>query len=257
MKLSVVIPVYNEERTLAMIVARVLEQPFEMEIVLVDDGSKDRSREIMGELEKKHPEIRCIYHEVNKGKGGALSTGFASVTGDIVLVQDADLEYDPNDYGKLLQPIIDGNADVVYGSRFRKVPVGQVHAFWHTHGNRLLTLLSNMFTDLHLSDMETCYKVYRSDVARRLDIQSRTFAVEPEVTAKVAKMGVTVWEVPISYHGRAYHEGKKIGLKDAFIALWAIIRWRFAKLPDGPEIISADERKAQALAEQFAQEPAS
>lgn len=231
MKLSIVVPVYNEEATLAEIVGRVLEQPFDMEIVLVDDGSKDRSREIMAELAAKHPQVRCIHHTENKGKGGALSTGFQNITGDVVLVQDADLEYDPNDYPALLQPIIDGKADVVYGSRFRKVPVGRVHAFWHTHGNRLLTLISNMFTDLHLSDMETCYKVFKADVARRLDIQSRTFAVEPEVTAKVAKMDAVVYEVPISYHGRAYHEGKKIGLKDAFIALWAIVRWRFAAAP--------------------------
>lgn len=236
MKLSIVVPVYNEEATLAEIVGRVLKQPFEMEIVLVDDGSKDRSREIMAELGERHPEVRCIHHAQNKGKGGALSTGFAAVTGDVVLVQDADLEYDPGDYSALLAPILEGKADVVYGSRFRKVPVGRVHAFWHTHGNRLLTLLSNMFTDLHLSDMETCYKVFRSCVAKRLDIQSRTFAVEPEVTAKIAKMDVVIYEVPISYNGRDYHEGKKIGLKDAFIALWAIVRWRFAKLPDGPPI---------------------
>ena len=234
MKLSVVIPVYNEERTLAEIVGRVLAQPFEIEVVLVDDGSKDRSREIMGELKAAHPgKIETIFHEVNRGKGGALQTGFQNVSGDVVLVQDADLEYDPEDYAVLLEPIAANLADVVYGSRFRKVPVGRVHAFWHTHGNRLLTLLSNMFTDLHLSDMETCYKVYRAEVAQALDIQSRTFAVEPEVTAKIAKMGVTIYEVPISYHGRNYHEGKKIGLKDAFIALWAIVRWNYSGFNPG------------------------
>ena len=231
MKLSVVVPVYNEEATLAELVGRVLEQPYDKEIILVDDGSKDRSREIMAELEAAHPEIRCVYHSVNKGKGGALSTGFANVTGDLVLIQDADLEYDPKDYGVLLQPILDGHADVVYGSRYRKIPVGRVHAFWHTHGNRVLTLLSNMMTDLHLSDMETCYKVFKVDVARRLDIQSRTFAVEPEMTAKIAKMRVRIYEVPISYNGRGYNEGKKVGLKDAFIAIWAIVRWRFAAAP--------------------------
>ncbi|MEM6675086.1 MAG: glycosyltransferase family 2 protein [Planctomycetota bacterium] len=246
MKLSVVVPVYNEERTLAEIVERVLAQPFEKEIVLVDDGSKDRSREIMAELASAHPEVRTIHHEENKGKGGALQTGFQNVTGDVVLVQDADLEYDPDDYAALLQPILEGKADVVYGSRFRKIPVGKVHAFWHTHGNRLLTLISNMFTDLHLSDMETCYKVYRSDIARRLDIQSRSFAVEPEVTAKVAKMGATIFEVPISYHGRNYHEGKKIGLKDAFIALWAIVRWNFAKVEPLPREMRVPVGKAQA-----------
>ena len=231
MKLSVVVPVYNEEATLAELVGRVLEQPYDKEIILVDDGSRDRSREIMAALEAAHPEIRCVYHPVNKGKGGALSTGFANVTGDLVLIQDADLEYDPNDYGVLLRPILDGHADVVYGSRYRKIPVGRVHAFWHTHGNRVLTLLSNMMTDLHLSDMETCYKVFKVDVARRLDIQSRTFAVEPEMTAKIAKMGVRIYEVPISYNGRGYNEGKKVGLKDAFIAIWAIVRWRFAQVP--------------------------
>ena len=245
MKLSVVMPVYNEEATLREIVSRVLEQPFEMELVLVDDGSKDASRTIMAELESVHPAVRCIFHEENKGKGGALSTGFAAVTGDIVLIQDADLEYDPRDYPALLEPILDDRADVVYGSRFRKTPSGRVHGFWHTHGNRLLTLFSNMFTDLHLSDMETCYKVFRAEVAKRLDIQSRTFAVEPEVTAKIAKLGVTIWEVPISYHGRNYHEGKKIGLKDAFIAMWAITKWRFKRMPDGPKVASADDRNAK------------
>lgn len=240
MKLSVVVPVYNEEATLAEIVSRVLAQPFDMEVILVDDGSRDRSREIMAELAAAHPQVRCIHHEVNKGKGGALSTGFRNVSGDVVLIQDADLEYDPGDYAALLAPIQDGLADVVYGSRFRKVPVGRVHAFWHTHGNRLLTLISNMFTDLHLSDMETCYKVFKADVARRLDIQSRTFAIEPEVTAKIAKMGVVIYEVPISYNGRAYHEGKKIGLKDAFIALWAIVRWRFSPVPPPVEAPRAE-----------------
>ncbi|MEM1450323.1 MAG: glycosyltransferase family 2 protein [Planctomycetota bacterium] len=253
MKLSVVVPVYNEEKTLAEIVGRVLAQPFDKEIILVDDGSKDRSREIMAELKERHPEVRTIHHEVNKGKGGALQTGFQNVTGDVVLVQDADLEYDPNDYAALLEPLQSDKADVVYGSRFRKVPSGKVHAFWHTHGNRMLTLVSNMFTDLHLSDMETCYKVFKADIARRLDIQSRTFAVEPEVTAKVAKMNVRIYEVPISYHGRNYHEGKKIGLKDAFIAMWAIFRWSFAKVepltppgsPDGAA--GASTAGAQAL----------
>jgi glycosyltransferase involved in cell wall biosynthesis len=231
MKLSVVMPVYNEERTLEEIVRRVLAQPFDKEVLLVDDGSKDRSRAIMAELSARHPEIRCIHHEVNKGKGGALSTGFREVRGDVVVIQDADLEYDPSDYATLLGPILEGKADVVYGSRFLRTPVRKVHGFWHTLGNRMLTLVSNMFTDLHLTDMETCYKAFTREVAGKLDIQSRTFAVEPEMTAKIARMRVSVYEVPISYAGRGYHEGKKIGLKDAFIAMWAIVRWRFAKLP--------------------------
>jgi len=231
MKLSVVVPVYNEERTLAEIVARVVAQPFEKEILLIDDGSRDRSREIMGELAQRYPEVRCIYHEVNQGKGGVLATGMREVTGDLVVIQDADLEYDPNDYAALLAPLLDGRAEAVFGSRYLRTPVRKVHAFWHTFGNRLLTLVSNMFTDLYLTDMETCYKAFTREIAAKLDLQSRSFAVEPEITAKIARMRVPVYEIPISYAGRGYHEGKKIGLKDAFIAVWAIVRWRFAKLP--------------------------
>ncbi len=225
MKLSIVMPVYNEERTLEEIVRRVLATPYEKELILVDDGSKDRSREIMAELAKKHPEIRPFFHEQNQGKGGALSTGFRQTTGDIVLIQDADLEYDPQDYGTLLRPLIEGKADVVYGSRFKGGSYARVHLFWHYVGNRFLTLVSNMFSNLNLSDMETCYKAFRAEVAKKLDIQSRTFAVEPEITAKIGRMHVRVYEVPISYSGRDYSEGKKIGLKDAFIAVWAIVRW--------------------------------
>ncbi|MFT7677764.1 MAG: glycosyltransferase involved in cell wall biosynthesis [Planctomycetota bacterium] len=228
MKLSIVMPIYNEENTLEQIVERVLATPFEKELLLVDDGSVDRSREIMGRLEAAHPEIRCFYHEVNSGKGSALSTGFKQVEGDLVVVQDADLEYDPNDYGALIEPIQVGRADVVYGSRFLGRDGERVHFFWHTLGNRLLTGLSNLLTGLKLTDMETCYKVFRSDVARDLDIRSRTFAVEPEMTAKFARRELRVVEVPISYEGRNYNTGKKIGIKDAFIAVWAIVRWRFA-----------------------------
>jgi len=225
MKLSVVIPVYNEENTLAEIVRRVQATPFEKEIVLVNDGSRDRWREIMAELEKQYPNVRCFHHEVNAGKGAALSTGFSKVTGDVVLIQDADLEYDPDDYAALLRPIEEGKADVVFGSRFAGGRYARVHLYWHYVGNRMLTTASNMFTNLNLSDMETCYKVFRREVADRIQIQSRTFAVEPEFAAKVAKLRARVYEVPISYAGRDYSEGKKIGLKDAFIALWAIVRW--------------------------------
>lgn len=227
MKLSIVMPVYNEERTLEEIVAAVLATPYEKELILVNDASRDRSSEIMAELAEKHPEIRCFHHDVNRGKGAALATGFKEVRNDVVIIQDADLEYDPADYGILLCPILEGKADVVYGSRFLGGKYVRVHMFWHYLGNRMLTLVSNIFTNLNLTDMETCYKVMKLEVAQKLDIQSRTFAVEPEMTAKIAKMKCRVYEVPISYSGRDYEEGKKIGLKDAFIAVWAILTWHF------------------------------
>lgn len=228
MKLSVVMPVFNEERTLEEIVSQVLATPFEKEILLVDDGSIDRTREIILRLEQEHPEIRAILHAENKGKGGALATGFEAATGDLVIIQDADLEYDPTDYPKLVEPIEQGEADVVYGSRFLGGEGERVHFFWHTLGNRLLTGFSNLCTGWKLTDMETCYKVFSVDVARKLRIQSRTFAVEPEMTAKFARLGLRVKEVPIRYKNRDYHEGKKIGIKDAFIAMWTIARWRFS-----------------------------
>jgi glycosyltransferase involved in cell wall biosynthesis len=225
MKLSIVMPVYNEEKTLAEIVRRVQATPYEKELILVNDCSKDGTAEIMGELEKQYANVRCFHHAQNQGKGGALATGFAQVTGDVVLIQDADLEYDPADYPALLRPILEGKADVVFGSRFLGSAYTRVHLFWHYVGNRMLTIASNCFTNLNLTDMETCYKVFKREVADRLKIHSRTFAVEPEITAKVAKMHVRVYEVPVTYAGRDYAEGKKIGLKDAFIALYAIVRW--------------------------------
>src|SRR5688572_18642842 len=225
MKLSVVMPVYNEERTLREIVGRVLAQPYEIELVLVDDCSRDGTATIMGELAAAHPNVRCFHHERNQGKGGALATGFKQVSGDVVVIQDADLEYDPSDYKVLLRPILEGRADVVFGSRFLGGPYVRVHMFWHYVGNRMLTLLSNMFTNINLTDMETCYKVFKRHIADQLDIQSRTFAVEPELTAKVARLRARIYEVPISYAGRDYSEGKKIGPKDAVIALFAILRW--------------------------------
>ena len=232
MKLSVVIPIYNEEKTLRELVDKVLATPYEKELILVDDCSKDGSREVMAELEKEHPSIiRCFFHEKNLGKGGGLATGFAQTTGDIVLIQDADLEYDPADYPVLLRPILEGKADVVFGSRFIGGAYVRVHLFYHYLGNRFLTMVSNMFTNLNLTDMETCYKVFKKEYADRLNIQSRTFAVEPEITAKVAKMRARIFEVPITYAGRDYSEGKKIGPKDAFIAIWAIVRWSMAKKP--------------------------
>lgn len=232
LRLSIVIPAYNEEATLEEIVARVQATPYEKELILVDDCSKDRTWEIMGALAARYDNVRTFRHEQNQGKGGALRTGFGHATGDVVLIQDADLEYDPADYSVLLRPILEGKADVVYGSRFLGGPYVRVHLFWHYLGNRFLTLVSNAFTNLNLTDMETCYKVFKRDVAQRLDIQSRTFAVEPEITAKVSKMRKRIYEVPISYAGRDYSEGKKIGPKDAFIAIWAIVRWTvFYRLP--------------------------
>ena len=225
MKLSIVMPVYNEQATLEEIVRRVQATPYEKELILVNDCSKDRTREIMGALEKQYPNVRCFHHEENQGKGGALATGFAKVQGDIVLIQDADLEYDPADYAALLRPILEGKADVVFGSRFLGGAYTRVHLFWHYVGNRGLTLLSNCFTNLNLTDMETCYKVFKREIADKIQIKSRTFAVEPEITAKVAKLRCRVYEVPITYAGRDYSEGKKIGPKDAVIALFAIVRW--------------------------------
>jgi len=224
-KLSVVIPIYNEESTLREIVSRVQDAPYEKELILIDDCSKDRSREIMAELAQEHPNISCHHHEKNQGKGGALATGFQHTTGDVVLIQDADLEYDPADYPVLLRPILEGKADVVFGSRFLGGPYVRVHLYYHYLANRFLTLISNLFTNLNLTDMETCYKVFRREAAEQLDIRSKTFAVEPEITAKVAKMRARIYEVPISYAGRDYSEGKKIGPKDGFIAIAAIVRW--------------------------------
>ena len=225
MKLSVVIPIYNEEKTLSEIVGKVQATPYDKELILVDDCSTDTSRDVMKALEEQYDNIRCFYHEKNLGKGGGLATGFAQTTGDVVLIQDADLEYDPADYPILLRPILEGKADVVFGSRFLGGAYARVHLFYHYLGNRFLTMASNMFTNLNLTDMETCYKVFRKEFADRLDLRSRTFAVEPEITAKVAKMRARIYEVPISYAGRDYSEGKKIGPKDAFIAIYAIARW--------------------------------
>lgn len=231
MKLSVVMPVYNEEQTLERIVSAVeaVQLPPEVnerEIVLVDDCSTDGTREILKGYEMRHT---VIYQRQNGGKGKALQAGFKAATGDMVIVQDADLEYDPNEYGKLLQPIIDGKADVVYGSRFAGGESHRILYYWHSLGNKALTWLSNMMSDLNLTDMETCYKLYRKPVLDRITIHENRFGIEPEVTAKVAQMareeGLRLYEVGISYHGRTYEEGKKIGLKDAFRALYCILKY--------------------------------
>jgi glycosyltransferase involved in cell wall biosynthesis len=225
---SIVIPVYNERNTVRLIVDRVNEVslPLRKEIVVVDDGSTDGTREVLSELQQERPELlHVILHPRNRGKGAALRTGFAQCAGDIVIVQDADLEYDPQEYGKLLQPILDGRADVVYGSRFAGEGPHRVLYYWHYLGNQFLTLLSNMYTNLNLSDMETCYKVFKREVISRIDIQEDRFGFEPEVTAKVAQLKCRVYEVGISYSGRSYEEGKKIDWRDGLRALWCIVKY--------------------------------
>jgi glycosyltransferase involved in cell wall biosynthesis len=226
MKLSVVIPVYNEKSTVEEIIRRVqaVDVGLEKEIVVVDDASTDGTRDILQRQSAEN--VRVVLHEKNSGKGGALRTGFSEAGGDIVLVQDADLEYDPREYPKLLAPILEGRADVVYGSRFLGGP-HRVLFFWHSVGNRLLTMFSNMASNLNLTDMETCYKVFRREVLQKIRLKSRRFGVEPEITIKVAKLKCRVYEVPISYAGRDYSEGKKIGWKDGIAALFHIVRFRF------------------------------
>jgi len=223
-KLSIVIPVYNEENTVLAIVKRIqqIEIPLEREILIVDDYSTDSTRKQLGRLEND-PEVRVFYQERNQGKGAALRRGFQEATGDIVLIQDADLEYDPTDYPELLRPILEDHADVVYGSRFMSGP-RRVLFFWHSVGNRLLTLVSNMFTNLNLTDMETCYKAFRREVLETFDLKSNRFGFEPEFTSRVAQRHWRIYEIPITYHGRGYEEGKKIGWKDGVAAFWTILK---------------------------------
>jgi len=225
--LGVVIPVYNEERTLHLIVEKVLARPEVAELVMVNDCSSDGTWQTMQALAKTDDRIRIFTHEVNQGKGAALRTGFQHVDSDIVIIQDADLEYDPDEYPKLLMPILTGRADVVFGSRFLGSGMHRVLYFWHSVGNQFLTLMSNMFTNMNLTDMETCYKVFRREVLQKIVIQENRFGFEPEITAKVAKLKVPIYEVSISYYGRTYEEGKKIGWRDGIRAIYCILKYRF------------------------------
>ena len=225
MKLSIVIPCYNEASTIKTVVDRVKSAPApDKEIIIIDDASTDGARDIIkDELESIVDKV--VYHEVNSGKGAALRSGFKEATGDIVIIQDADLEYDPNDYPELMEPIIVGEADVVYGSRFAGGGPHRVLYFWHMLGNRFLTLLSNMFTNLNLTDMESGYKMFRMEVIQSIEIKEDRFGFEPEITAKIARSGCRIYEVGISYSGRTYAEGKKINWKDGFRAIWAILKY--------------------------------
>jgi glycosyltransferase involved in cell wall biosynthesis len=225
MKVSVVMPVYNERATVRQVVERVLAVQLEMELLCVDDGSQDGSREILTELQSLHPEIRVLLQPRNLGKGAALRRGIQEASGDLVIIQDADLEYDPSDYPVLLEPLIQGKADVVYGSRFQSGRPHRVLYFWHSVGNVILTLLSNCLTDINLTDMETCYKAFRREVIQAIPIEEDRFGFEPEITVKIAKQRLRIFEVGISYWGRTYEEGKKIGWKDGVRALWCLIKY--------------------------------
>lgn len=225
--LSVVIPVYNECDFILEIVQRVKAVGLAHEIIIVDDFSTDGTRQVLAAIDD--PAVRTFFHERNQGKGAALRTGFSKATGDLVIIQDADLEYDPQEYPRLIKPILDGKADVVFGSRFAGGEAHRVVYFWHMMGNKFLTLLSNMFTNLNLTDMETCYKVMRRELLSRITIEEDRFGFEPEITAKLSKLDARIYEVGISYHGRSYHEGKKINWKDGFSALRCIIKYNLLR----------------------------
>ena len=221
--LTVVVPCYNEEATIETLLGQVLESPWVAEVVVVDDGSRDRSRQILAGI--ANPRVRVILHEMNQGKGAALRTGFQHATSDFVIVQDADLEYDPAEYATVLEPLLTNRADVVFGSRFLSGRPHRVLYFWHSLGNKFLTLMSNMFTDLNLTDMETCYKCFRREVIQSIDIEENRFGFEPEITAKLARGRWRIYEVGISYSGRTYDEGKKIGWRDGVRAVYCIVRY--------------------------------
>ena len=225
MKLSVVMPVYNEQATLREVVARVLAVPFEVELICVDDGSRDGSREILAELQIDHPQIRVMLQPKNMGKGAALRRGIQEATGDYIIIQDSDLEYDPSDYPALLGPLIEDKADVVYGSRFLGSGPHRVLYFWHSVGNSVLTLISNALTNMNMTDMETCYKVFRREILQSIPIEEDRFGFEPEITVKISKRRLRVYEVGIGYWGRTYEEGKKISWRDGFRALWCLLKY--------------------------------
>lgn len=226
MRVSVIIPCYNEKETIEKVVARVRSSGVNLsQIVIIDDCSTDGTRDLLKELYEQDEQIDLLFHPENRGKGAALSTGFKAATGDIVLIQDADLEYDPAEYPRLLAPILNNRADAVFGSRFAGGEAHRVVYFWHMMGNRFLTLLSNMFTNLNLTDMETCYKVFRRELLEKIDIKENRFGFEPEITAKLARLRCRIFEVGISYNGRTYEEGKKIGWRDGFRAIWAILKY--------------------------------
>ena len=228
MKISIIIPCYNEVSTIEIIIDKIKKIEIDKEIIIVDDFSEDGSKEkIKSDIKNKYSDIIDIYHDRNMGKGAAIRTGISNATGEIIIIQDADLEYDPNDYHELIRPIKNGYADVVYGSRFIGGSEKRVLYFWHTIGNKFLTLLSNMFSNLNLTDMEVCYKAFKSEVIKNIDLKENRFGFEPEVTAKIAKKNIRIYEIGIKYFGRKYSEGKKITWKDGFSAIRCILKYNF------------------------------